>query len=121
MIGPAVCLGEPSLAVRSGVARQSSVLRESIDAVLANGRPHTVDELELTIYVWTISSAQAEKVMHLQRRRTGESEQRVVKYLDDNNTELVRAARRALIRDELESMVKKGHAVRVAPAAYRLP
>jgi hypothetical protein len=102
------------------MAPKKSLLRQSIDAVLIDGRPHTVDELELTLYVWTVSRDQAVKVMHLEARRTGESEQRVGNQRYDDSG-LVHAARSILFRDELDSMVKKGHAVQVAPAAYRLP
>ena len=95
-----------------------SRLRRAIDSIVADGQPHTVEELSGRITGLVILPGAAARIAERHRRsiRRGAQLERVRKLSTDQQ---IAIGRRRIIRTALESMVKTGVLVRIAPATYK--
>jgi hypothetical protein len=94
-----------------------SRLRRAIDAIVADGQPHTVEELSGRIIGLVILPGTAAREAERQRRRKGGPPERVRKVTADH---LIAVGRRRLIRRTLDAMVTTGAVRRIAPSTYQL-
>jgi hypothetical protein len=94
-----------------------SRLRRAIDDVVADGKPHTVEELSGRINGLVILPGAAAREAEKQRRVVSQAPERVRPLSTDR---LIAVGRRRIIRTTLEAMVNTGALVRVAPATYQL-
>ena len=94
-----------------------SRLRLALDTIMADGRPHTVEELNGRITGLVILPGAAARIAERHRRSASHASSRVRQLTSDQQ---IAVGRRKIIRESLEAMVRTGFLTRTARATYRL-
>ena len=99
------------------MAPRRSRLRVELDYIVADGEPHTVEELSGRINGLAILPGAAAREAERQRRR--QTPELVERSRSVSTDRLIAIGRRSIIRDALEKMVRDGAVDRIAPATYQ--
>lgn len=99
------------------MAPPKSRLRLRIDDIVADGRPHTVEELNGRITGLVILPGEAARAAERQRRKKTHGDGGRSRAVSTDR--LISIGRRNIIRDALDAMVRRGAIDRIAPSTYQ--